>query len=50
VTVEELREKCQPYMQVRDNEEESLDNFWKLNSYVKGTTTPWKTSKSLMKK
>ncbi|CAG7833914.1 unnamed protein product [Allacma fusca] len=36
VTVEELREKCQPYMQVRDNEEGILDNFWKLNSYVAG--------------
>lgn len=36
MTVEEIRVKCQPYMGVRDGEEESLDNFWKLNTYVAG--------------
>ncbi|XP_012220059.1 glucose-6-phosphate 1-dehydrogenase isoform X1 [Linepithema humile] len=37
LTVEQLREKCNPYMKVNPDETEKYEEFWKLNHYVTGT-------------
>ncbi len=33
----EIREKCAPYLKVRPDEEELLEEFWKINHYVAGS-------------
>ena len=37
LTVQQVREKCEQYMKVKDNEQERYEQFWKLNYYVKGS-------------
>lgn len=37
LTVDQLREKCHPYMKVKPDEQEKYEEFWKLNHYVAGT-------------
>jgi glucose-6-phosphate 1-dehydrogenase len=39
LTIADLQERCQPYMKVKQEEEEKYENFWKLNSYVAGSYT-----------
>lgn len=36
LTTAQLREKCNQYMKVQDNEMERYEDFWKLNQYVAG--------------
>ncbi|CAH1998148.1 unnamed protein product [Acanthoscelides obtectus] len=35
-SVEEIRQKCKPYMKVKESEEEKYEDFWKINHYVSG--------------
>lgn len=37
LTVPQIREKCDQYMKVKDDEKEKYEEFWKLNHYVKGS-------------
>ncbi|XP_011634893.1 glucose-6-phosphate 1-dehydrogenase isoform X1 [Pogonomyrmex barbatus] len=37
LTLQQLREKCHQYMNVKSDEEEKYEKFWKLNYYVTGT-------------
>lgn len=37
LTVEDIRQKCQPWIKVKDGEESLLEEFWKANSYVAGS-------------
>ncbi|XP_066979755.1 glucose-6-phosphate 1-dehydrogenase-like [Macrobrachium rosenbergii] len=37
LTVEQIREKCTPYMKVKDDEQERYQQFWAVNHYVKGS-------------
>lgn len=37
MSVEQLREKCDPYMKVRPNEHQKYEEFWSLNQYVAGS-------------
>lgn len=37
LTVNDLRSKCDCYMQVRDGEEILYEEFWKLNEYIAGS-------------
>ncbi|XP_066598128.1 glucose-6-phosphate 1-dehydrogenase [Prorops nasuta] len=37
LTLEELREKCSPYMKVKSDEAEKYEEFWKLNHYMAGS-------------
>lgn len=34
--VEEIREKCAPYMKVKPTEQNSYEEFWRLNHYISG--------------
>ncbi|XP_044256581.1 glucose-6-phosphate 1-dehydrogenase isoform X2 [Tribolium madens] len=36
-SVQEIKEKCKPYMKVRSGEEDRFENFWKLHYYVAGS-------------
>lgn len=35
--VEQIREKCRPYMKVKEGQEERYEQFWKVNHYVRGS-------------
>lgn len=37
MTVDELRAKCDPYMQVKPDEQIRYEEFWRLNYYVAGS-------------
>lgn len=37
LTMQQLREKCHPYMKVKSDEVEKYEEFWKLNHYVTGS-------------
>lgn len=37
LTVQQLREKCHPYMKVKPDEAEKYEKFWKLNHYISGS-------------
>lgn len=37
LTVQQLREKCHPYMKVKSDEAEKYEEFWKRNHYVAGS-------------
>lgn len=37
MTIEQLREKCHPYMKVKPDEQEKYEEFWSLNRYVSGS-------------
>ncbi|KAK2589044.1 hypothetical protein KPH14_001883 [Odynerus spinipes] len=37
MTVEQLREKCHPYMKVKPDEQDRYEEFWRLNRYVSGS-------------
>lgn len=37
ITVQEIREKCAPYLKIRPDEEKVFEDFWKINHYVAGT-------------
>ena len=37
LTIQELREKCDPYMKVKPDEAEKYEKFWKINFYVAGS-------------
>ncbi|PNF33729.1 Glucose-6-phosphate 1-dehydrogenase [Cryptotermes secundus] len=37
MTVEELRKKCHQYMNVKPEEEDRYEQFWKLNNYIAGS-------------
>lgn len=37
LTVEELRAKCDPYMQVKPDEQSRYEEFWSANYYVAGS-------------
>ncbi|KAG7206270.1 hypothetical protein KM043_003654 [Ampulex compressa] len=37
LTIDQLREKCHPYMKVKSDEEDKYAEFWKLNRYVAGS-------------
>lgn len=37
LTVAQLKEKCQPYMKVKDCEQERYEEFWGVNHYVRGS-------------
>lgn len=36
ITVQQIREKCAPYLKVRPDEEARYEDFWKMNHYVAG--------------
>merc|ERR1712129_173702 len=36
ISVEDIRQKCQPFLKVKSGEESLADEFWKVNSYVAG--------------
>ncbi|XP_042214328.1 glucose-6-phosphate 1-dehydrogenase-like [Homarus americanus] len=37
LTVAQVKEKCKPFMKVGESEQERYEQFWKVNSYVKGS-------------
>ncbi|XP_068242449.1 glucose-6-phosphate 1-dehydrogenase-like [Palaemon carinicauda] len=37
LTVNQIREKCNPYMKVKDDEQDRHLQFWSVNHYVKGS-------------
>ncbi|KAK4324918.1 hypothetical protein Pmani_004478 [Petrolisthes manimaculis] len=37
LTMKEIRDKCQPYMEVKEAEQERYEQFWELNCYVRGS-------------
>ncbi|XP_076033878.1 glucose-6-phosphate 1-dehydrogenase Zw [Oratosquilla oratoria] len=37
LTVEDVRKKCEPYMKVKSEEQEKYEEFWKINTYVRGS-------------
>ncbi|XP_012530071.1 glucose-6-phosphate 1-dehydrogenase isoform X2 [Monomorium pharaonis] len=37
LTIQQLREKCHPYMKVKSDEQEKYEEFWKLNHYMAGS-------------
>ncbi|CAL4123030.1 unnamed protein product, partial [Meganyctiphanes norvegica] len=37
LTVPQIREKCDQYMKLKEDEKERYEEFWKLNYYVKGS-------------
>jgi len=37
ISVDEIRQKCQPFLKVKSGEEALADEFWKVNSYVAGS-------------
>jgi len=39
LTVEQLKERCKPFLKVKDGEAGKVDAFWSINSYVKGSYT-----------
>lgn len=39
LTIEEIRERCDQYMKVKDDEKERYEEFWKLNHYSAGSYT-----------
>lgn len=39
MTIEELRAKCDEYMNVKDGEAEKYEEFWKCNHYAAGSYT-----------
>lgn len=39
LSITELRAKCDPYMQVKPDEEHKYEQFWQLNHYVAGSYT-----------
>jgi glucose-6-phosphate 1-dehydrogenase len=39
LTMQELRERCDQYMKVKDDERERYEQFWKINNYVAGSYT-----------
>ncbi|CAB0018086.1 unnamed protein product [Nesidiocoris tenuis] len=49
LSIQELKERCRPYMKVQPNEEQQYEEFWKLNHYVSGTYTKRDDFESLNK-
>ena len=39
LTIKELRDRCTPYMKVKDEELDRYEEFWKLNQYSAGSYT-----------
>lgn len=39
LTIEEVRQRCDQYMKVKDDERERYEQFWKINYYVAGSYT-----------
>lgn len=37
ISVAELRERCKPYIKVKDPEVEKFEQFWQINTYVSGS-------------
>ena len=37
ISVAEIRQRCQPFYEVKSGEEALADEFWKVNSYVAGS-------------
>ena len=37
ISVAEIRQRCQPFYEVKSGEEALADEFWKINSYVQGS-------------
>lgn len=37
LSISELRAKCDPYMQVKPNEQAKYEEFWRLNYYFAGS-------------
>lgn len=37
LTISQVREKCEPYVKAKPDEQERLEQFWALNHYVKGS-------------
>jgi len=37
LTIDNIKEKCAPYIKVADSEKDKLEQFWKVNSYVAGS-------------
>ncbi|KAF2881870.1 hypothetical protein ILUMI_24302 [Ignelater luminosus] len=35
-SIDQIKEKCKPYMKIQPNEEEAYEAFWKLNHYLAG--------------
>lgn len=50
MTIQQLREKCHPYMKVKSNEEEKYEEFWKLNHYIAGSYDQKKDFEQLNRK
>ncbi|XP_056645684.1 glucose-6-phosphate 1-dehydrogenase isoform X1 [Diorhabda carinulata] len=38
-SVNEIRQKCEPYMKVKQHEHEKYEEFWKINHYMSGQYT-----------
>ncbi|XP_034949094.1 glucose-6-phosphate 1-dehydrogenase isoform X1 [Chelonus insularis] len=45
LTLEDLRNRCHPYMKLKPGEEQKYEEFWKLNHYQSG---PYDSEKSFM--
>lgn len=39
LTIEQIKEKCKPFLKAKDNEAEKVEKFWAINSYVAGSYT-----------
>ncbi|KAG5330561.1 G6PD dehydrogenase, partial [Acromyrmex charruanus] len=50
LTIQQLREKCHPYMKVKSNEEKKYEEFWKLNHYIAGSYDQKKDFEQLNRK
>ena len=37
IKVEDIKQKCEPYVKAKPDEKELLDQFWSINHYVKGS-------------